>query len=237
MNTHLFHKLFYKGLSSELNRCENKAEDVRNDLDKYKSVSTELAEKQTERDELYRIKKKTPNLFKGKHKELDAKMYELGEDISELMHSKQAYENRIRLSEPSIDAPECDVKFYEGKVAELKPQREECKNAISKKIDEYRKVEAESTNLDQEKLTEARQAIRPAKESEAIDRIEKSGCVCFEDDFYDTKVEVAKLLGEEAPKSPTLEKHPVEQEIKRQAVPKPSWMRSKPQNKDDREGR
>lgn len=125
MNTHLFHKLFYKGLSSELNRCENKAEDVRNDLDKYKSVSTELAEKQAERDELYRIKKKTPNLFKGKHKELDAKMYELGEDISELMHSKQAYENRIRLSEPSIDAPERDVKFYEGKVAELKPQREE----------------------------------------------------------------------------------------------------------------
>lgn len=33
-------------------------------------------------------------------------MYELGEDISELMHSKQAYENRIKLNASSIDAAE-----------------------------------------------------------------------------------------------------------------------------------
>ena len=148
-------------------------------------------------------------------------MYELGEDISELMHSKQAYENRIKISSPSIDAAEQDVKFYEGKVAELKPQREECKNVISKKIDEYRKAESESADLDQEKLTEARQAIRPAKESEAIDRIEKSGYSCYEDDFYDTKVEIAKLLGEEAPKPP--ERKPIEHI----APPAPSWERNK----------
>lgn len=218
-------------ISSELNRCESKAEDVRSDLDRYKSISTELAEKQAERDELYRIKKKTPSLFKGKHKELDARIYELGEDISELMHSKQAYENRIRLSEPSIDAAERDVKFYEGKVAELKPQREKCKNAISKKIDEYRKVEAESTDLDQEKLTEARQAIRPAKESEAIDRIEKRGYSCYEEDFYDTTVEVAKLLGEEVPKP--LEKKTIEPIV----PPTPSWARKTgmrpPEKKED----
>ncbi|MGM9684045.1 MAG: recombinase family protein [Eubacteriales bacterium] len=59
----------------------------------------------------------------------------------------------------------------------------------------------------------------------------------YEEDFYDTKVEIAKLLGEEAPKPPDLEKHSADQKVKRQAVPKPSWMRSKPQNKDDREGR
>lgn len=208
-------------IGNELNRCESKAEDVRSDLDKYKSISTELAEKQAERDELFHIKRKTPSLFKGKHKELDAKMYELGEDISELMHSKQAYENRIKLNASSIDAAERDVKFYEGKVAELKPQREKCKKAISEKLDEYHKAEVESADLDQEKLTEARQAIRSAKESEAIDRIEKSGCVCFEDDFYDTKVEVAKLLGEEAPKPP--KRKPVEHI----APPIPSWERNK----------
>ena len=125
------------------------------------------------------------------------------------------------MSAPSIDAAERDVKFYEGKVAELKPQREECKNAISEKLDEYHKAEVESADLDQEKLTEARQAIRPAKESEAIVRIEKSGYSCYEDDFYDTKVEIAKLLGEEAPKPP--ERKPIEHI----APPAPSWERNK----------
>lgn len=98
--------------------------------------------------------------------------------------------------------------------------------------------ECNSADLDRDKRSEARQAIRPAKENEAIDRIEESGYSCYEEDFYDTKVEIARLLGEEAPKPPAPEKPPAEQEAKRQDVSKPGWMRGQGgRNKDDREER
>ncbi len=206
-------------ISGELYRCERKADDVKSNLDKYKSTSATLSQKQAERDELYRIKKKTPSLFKSKHKELDAKIYELSEDISELQHSKDAYVNRIKLNAPSIEAAERDVQYYDSKVAELKPKKEICKKDIADKLAEFNKAKSESADIDQDKLTEARETIRSAKESEAISRIEKSGYTCYKDDFYAAKVEVAKLLGEEAPKPP--EKKPIEPIV----PPTPSWVR------------
>ena len=85
---------------------------------------------------------------------------------------------------------------------------------------------------------QVRQAIRPAKENEAIDHIEESRHSCYEDTFYDAKVEFAKLLEKEAPKPPVSEKPPAEQEAKRQPTPKPSWMRDQGcRNKAERKER
>ena len=52
--------------------------------------------------------------------------------------------------------------------------------------------------------------------------------------FFNSKIAIAKKLGEQLP---DLEKHLAEQEAKRQAVPKPSWMRGRTKKKDNREER
>lgn len=58
---------------------------------------------------------------------------------------------------------------------------------------------------------------------------------CDESLFFHSKAAVAKKLDEQPP---DLEKHLAEQETKRQAMPKPSWMRGRGnKKKDDHEER
>ena len=100
---------------------------------------------------------------------------------------------------------------------------------MQKRMQTYRTFEAKAADLDQEKLNEKRMSIRPTKEEEAQKRISDMYGYCQDNFFRASKNAVAKRLGE-APAD--IEK----QELNKQTIPTPSWLRGR-KKKDDREER
>ena len=101
--------------------------------------------------------------------------------------------------------------------------------AIQKEVQTYRTLQAKAADLDQEKLNEKRMSIRPKKEEEAQKRISNLYGNCHDNFFRASKNAVAKRLGEQPA---DVEK----QELTKQTVPTPSWLRGR-KKKDDRDDR
>lgn len=77
-------------------------------------------------------------------------------------------------------------------------------------------------------------SIRLKKEEEAQKRISDLYGYCQDNFFRASKNAVAKRLGEQPA---DIEKHLAEQEAKREAMSKTSWMRGKAKKKGDRDDR
>lgn len=191
-----------------LHGCEKRANEQKKNLSRYKSVIKQLSEKTAERDTVGSTLKRTPKIFAFKRKELETEIFRLSEETSELQSEKKRLEGYMLCSDDNaILEVEDSINLLENRISELKPQSDKLGSNMQEKLIEYKQLEADNASLDQDKLREVREHLRPVKEDEAAERIRKELGSCYKDDFFDAQVEVAKLIGEQPPKPPERESY------------------------------
>ena len=121
----------------------------------------------------------------GRRKELKAKIVALTEEIRELKNDEKTvmgvFDKKDTVGMKEVAG---EISKAEARIAELNAQEVDFSNGISCEIVKYGELKEQSADLDQDKLSDARLALRPQMELSARSRIQSnlsSGKISFRD--------------------------------------------------------
>lgn len=156
--------------------------------------STVLEQKRTEKAELEAELQHIPKIRKKKRKEIEAKIYGINEEISEL----EAEQNRLsQIAGSTVEDAERRIRATEGQLGRLEKWDESLDEAIEEAIEQFRAKKAEAADCNQTELNDERIKLRPQKYGEAYDTIEEQYGICDMSRLLASQKNAAKLLGEE----------------------------------------
>lgn len=136
----------------------------------------------------------------GKRRELKVKIAELSEEIEELRFEEKSVMQVFGKEDAAgMNEVKGEISEAEARVMRLDAQEVEFTGAIKREKEKFDGLKEQAADLDQDKLTDARLALRPQMERTTHDRIRaglSSGKVGFWD-FEGSKKDADEWLGEE----------------------------------------
>ena len=166
----------------------------------YKDTHRLIKAKDEDRDKLQKELADLPVFAIGRRKELNTKIAELSEEIEELrIEEKSILQAFDKADDAEMEKVEGEISKSEARIVKLDAQEVKFTDAISCEKEKFDRLKAQATDLDQDKLTDARLALRPQMEREAqarIRRAEDGRKISFWD-LHSSVSDADKLLGED----------------------------------------
>ena len=170
------------------------------ELERYTGLVQQIKEKSKERKALVAEKKELPIYHVKRHKALTVRIAELIEDLEELRSEKALLLQKFEYAEDAgAEVFRKDIATMEAGLKKLEAQEQKYTAELDKVLAEYAELKAQAVDLDPVELYDARQAIRPEKELNAIEQLQRA----YEDKYrplamLDSKREASGLLHEQA---------------------------------------
>ena len=115
---------------------------------------------------VYRVKR---------HKTLAVRIAELTEDLEELCSEKALLLQKFEYAEDAgAEAFREDIAIMESGLKRLEAQEQKYAAELDKVLAEYAELKAQAVDLDPVELYEARRAIRPEKELNAVEQLQRA---------------------------------------------------------------
>ena len=173
---------------------------VKPDFRKYESIMKQLKVKVQERRTLLDEKKAAPAIQIFRQRELTQKITALTEDIEKLKSEKALLLNQFNCAE---DQGMAEVKQHlasmENSLNKLDQQETKYASELEAALAQYTELQQETIAMDSTDLDTARQAIRPAKECETIQRLQTTYGKKFDSrTLAQSQMDVAEMLDETA---------------------------------------
>ena len=173
---------------------------VKPDFRKYESIMKQLKVKIRERRTLLDEKKAAPAIQIFRQRKLAQKITALTEDIEKLKREKALLLNQFNCAE---DQGMAEVKQHiasmENSLNKLDQQETKYASELEAALAQYTELQQETVAMDSTDLDTARQAIRPAKECETIQRLQTTYGKKFDSrTLAQSQMDVAEMLGETA---------------------------------------
>ena len=202
-----------------------KMAEKRDEIDKMKKAvpyikrtNDKLEQLKKEKTDFEAELQRTLKVFKKRRSEIETKLYGLNEEISELTTEHNAL---THIAGSTVEIAEQHIKSAEERLAQLENWEKHLDEEIDRAISAYREKTAEAANCDQDELRAERIKLRPQKNAEAYNTIEKQYWVCDMSLLQASQKNAAELLHEEPDerivfpkpepktkqKQPTLSKH------------------------------
>ena len=168
-------------------------------LTQYNQLAKDIRDKTKERRSLLSEKKSLSAVHVFRHRELAAKIAALTEDLEELCSEKNLLLASLAYSEEDAsDKFPKDIATMEQSLKRLEEQEQKYSTELDAALTEYAGFREQAQGFDPVQLYEARQAIRPGMEQEAVNRAqevygEKYSPLLM----FDSKKTVSRMLHEE----------------------------------------
>lgn len=142
------------------------------ELERYTGLVQQIKEKSKERKALVAEKKAMPIYHVKRHKALAVRIAELTEDLEELRSEKALLLQKFEYAEDAgAEMFRKDIATMEAGLKKLEAQEQKYSAELDKALTEYTELKAQAADIDPVELYEARQAIRPAQERAAEQKI------------------------------------------------------------------
>ena len=170
------------------------------ELERYTGLVQQIKEKSKERKALVAEKKELPIYHVKRHKALTVRIAELIEDLEELRSEKALLLQKFEYAEDAgAEVFRKDIATMEAGLKKLEAQEQKYTAELDKVLAEYAELKAQAVDLDPVELYDARQAIRPEKELNAIEQLQRA----YGDKYrplalLDSKRKASGLLHEQA---------------------------------------
>lgn len=168
-------------------------------LTQYNQLAKDIRDKTKERRSLLSEKKSLSAVHVFRHRELAAKIAALTEDLEELCSEKNLLLASLAYSEEDAsDKFPKDIATMEQSLKRLEEQEQKYSTELDAALTEYAGFREQAQGFDPVQLYEARQAIRPDMEQEAVNRAqevygEKYSPLLM----FDSKKTVSRMLHED----------------------------------------
>ena len=171
---------------------------IQPDIKRYEDIVGQLKAKIQERHTLLKEKKAIPAIQVFRHRELARKIASLTEDIAELKSEKALLLNQFNCADNHgmIEVKQ-HIASMESSLEKLSQQEGKYTAELDAALKQYSELQQQAADMDSTELEAARQAIRPGKESEMVQRLQTTYQKRF--DFRlltKSQKDVADLLGE-----------------------------------------
>ena len=147
----------------------------RPELERYTGLVQQIKEKSKESKALVAEKKELPIYHVKRHKALTVRIAELIEDLEELRSEKALLLQKFEYAEDAgAEAFRKDIAIMESGLKRLEAQVQKYAAELDKVLAEYAELKAQAVDLDPVELHDARQAIRPEKELNAVEQLQRA---------------------------------------------------------------
>ena len=188
------------------------------ELERYTGLVQQIKEKSKERKALVAEKKAMPIYHVKRHKALAVRIAELTEDLEELRSEKALLLQKFEYAEDAgAEVFRKDIATMEAGLKKLEAQEQKYSAELDKALTEYTELKAQAADIDPVELYEARQAIRPAQERAAEQKIK---------DAMQEKPSLAMLLSAKQETSRLLKEDTEERQVRQMLIRR---QRSDPQ--------
>ena len=192
------------------------------ELERYTGLVQQIKEKSKERKALVAEKKAMPIYHVKRHKALAVRIAELTEDLEELRSEKALLLQRFEYAEDAgAEMFRKDIATMEAGLKKLEAQEQKYSAELDKALTEYTELKAQAADIDPVELYEARQAIRPAQERAAEQKIK---------DAMQEKPSLAMLLSAKQETSRLLKEDTEERRVRQMVMQRQKEQRPVPQN-------
>ena len=192
------------------------------ELERYTGLVQQIKEKSKERKALVAEKKELPIYHVKRHKTLAVCITELTEDLEELRSEKALLLQRFEYAEDAgAEMFRKDIATMEAGLKKLEAQEQKYSAELDKALTEYTELKAQAADIDPVELYEARQAIRPAQERAAEQKIK---------DAMQEKPSLAMLLSAKQETSRLLKEDTEERRVRQMVMQRQKEQRPVPQN-------
>ena len=145
------------------------------ELERYTGLAQQIKKKSKERKALVAEKKELPIYYVKRHKTLTVRIAELIENLEELRSEKALLLQRFEYAEDAGAEAFCkDIATMETGLKKLEAQEQKYAAELDKVLAEYAELKAQAVDLDPVELHDARQAIRPEKELNAVEQLQRA---------------------------------------------------------------
>ena len=145
------------------------------ELECYTGLVQQIKEKSKERKALITEKKELPIYHVKRHKALAVRITELTEELEELRSEKALLLQKFEYAEDAgAEAFRKDIAIMESGLKRLEAQEQKYAAELDKVLAEYAELKAQAVDLDPVELHDARQAIRPEKELNAVEQLQRA---------------------------------------------------------------
>ena len=145
------------------------------ELERYTGLVQQIKDKTKERKDLLAEKKELPVYCVKRHKTLAVRIAELTEDLEELCSEKALLLQKFEYAEDAgAEAFRKDIATMEAGLKRLEAQEQKYAAELDKVLAEYAELKAQAVDLDPVELHDARQAIRPEKELNAVEQLQRA---------------------------------------------------------------
>ncbi len=178
------------------------------DYERYTALADKIKDTKKERKALLEEKKQTPVVRVLRHRELAAKIAGLTELIEELQTEKNMLLKALRYDDGTTPAQmQKDIRRYEENLQKLDASESKYATELKAALQEYAALQEQAADMDEVELHEARQALRPDQEAEAIQQIQTAYGDKYDSDiFYTGRREIATRLDEYGQETSLLQK-------------------------------
>lgn len=168
-------------------------------LTQYNQLAKDIRDKTKERRILLSEKKSLSAVHVFRHRELAAKIAALTEDLEELCSEKNLLLASLAYSEEDAsDKFPKDIATMEQSLKRLEEQEQKYSTELDAALTEYAGFREQAQGFDPVQLYEARQAIRPGMEQEAVNRAQEVYGEKYSPLFmFDSKKTVSRMLHED----------------------------------------
>ena len=192
------------------------------ELERYTGLVQQIKEKSKERKALVAEKKAMPIYHVKRHKALAVRIAELTEDLEELRSEKALLLQKFEYAEDAgAEMFRKDIATMEAGLKKLEAQEQKYSAELDKALTEYTELKAQAADIDPVELYEARQAIRPAQERAAEQKIK---------DAMQEKPSLAMLLSAKQETSRLLKEDTEERRVRQMVMQRQKEQRPVPQN-------
>ena len=144
-------------------------------MERYTGLVQQIREKSKECKALIAEKKESPVYRVKRHKTLAVRIAELTEDLEELCSEKALLLQKFEYAEDAgAEAFRKDIAIMESGLKRLEAQEQKYTAELDKVLAEYAELKAQAVDLDPVELHDARQAIRPEKELNAVEQLQRA---------------------------------------------------------------
>ena len=145
------------------------------ELERYTGLVQQIKDKTKERKDLLAEKKELPVYCVKRHKTLAVRIAELTEDLEELCSEKALLLQKFEYAEDAgAEAFRKDIAIMESGLKRLEAQEQKYAAELDKVLAEYAELKAQAVDLDPVELRNARQALRPEKELNAVEQLQRA---------------------------------------------------------------
>ncbi len=180
-------------------RTDNYIKAVKPDLERYTALVRQIKGKSKERRTLLNEKKETPTINVLRHRGLSRQIAGITEELEDLKSEQElALRTLDCADDAAVSAMKADVSTMEDGLKKLDEQEVRCAAELDRALQEYADLMYQAVEMDAIELMDARLALRPEKEQNAISRIQTAYGEKYDPQMMtDSKRDVATLLGEE----------------------------------------